>query len=806
MDQKTFETLELDALLRLLARHLQTPPGHSRVQNLRPVADFTAIESALDLTTECVRFQESGQRFGLSGIEDPEESLARLQVEGTALEARQILGLERLVSVGMGLRDMFRGAGEREHFPSLCRITSQIPDLRRLLADIKGKVLPGGEIDDHASPELREIRREIQTGRTRIHRALESTLRQQSRSVQEEIITFRNGRFVIPVRTDSRVHVPGVVHGLSSSGQTTFVEPLTVIDQNNDLVRLHEQEEIEIARILLSITDSFRDNQEAIRTITSTIGEIDFAQAKARLSVEFDCVRPKLSRAGEFVLRDARHVLLEHALRQAGDHAVPISFEMDDAHRVMVISGPNAGGKTVVLKTAGLISLMALMGFHVPAMEAVLPVFDQVFADIGDQQSIAANLSTFTAHMRNIAGMAGEVAPPALLLIDEVGTGTDPEEGAALAVAIVDHFRRCGATTLATTHYNPLKMWAGQTGGVLNASVEFDERSLRPTYRLLVGIAGASAGLEIARRMGVPEEILLQAKSLANPDQALAGNYLKMLKSLVDEQSSLRSALEEERAATAAEYARLEEEFSQREAARRVEFEKALERANQEFTRRSELLLHDLKDRVSAERLRKAAQNRASEFRRMGSEAKKKIETEIGLSGKSGPRAATEAGSEPRLDSRTGSDPVERDRVWVKPLSQAGTVESIQAGTYLISVGSLTFRARIDDLQVLESAPKPSTIRAPVKPAPELSLESQFTPELNVIGLFSDEAVERVDKFLDEAFLSGAESVRIIHGHGKGILRKAIAEHLKGHPQVENFHPAPPNKGGGGATVVDLRK
>jgi len=806
MDQKTFETLESDALLRLLARHLQTPLGHSRVQNLRPVADFGAIESALDLTTECVRFQESGQRFGLSGIEDPEESLARLQVEGTALEARQILGLERMVSVGMGLRDMFRGAEEREHFPSLCRITSRIPDLRRLLADIKGKVLPGGEIDDNASPELREIRREIQTGRTRIHRALESILRQQSRSVQEEIITFRNGRFVIPVRTDSRVHVPGVVHGLSSSGQTTFVEPLTVIDQNNDLVRLHEQEEIEIARILLSITDSFRDNQEAIRTITATIGEIDFAQAKALLSIEFDCVRPRLSRAGEFVLRDARHVLLEHALRQTGDHAVPISFEMDDAHRVMVISGPNAGGKTVVLKTAGLISLMALMGFHVPAAEAVLPVFDQVFADIGDQQSIAANLSTFTAHMRNIAGMAGEVTPPALLLIDEVGTGTDPEEGAALAVAIVDHFRRRGVTTLATTHYNPLKMWAAQTEGVLNASVEFDERSLRPTYRLLVGIAGASAGLEIARRMGVPEEILLQAKSLASPDQALAGNYLKMLKSLMDEQSILRSALEEERAATAAEYARLDGEFSEREAARRVEFEKALERANQEFTRRSEQLLRDLKDRVSAERLRKTAQNRASEFRRTASEAKRKIETEIGLSGKSGPGAATETGSEPRLDSRPGSDPVEGDRVWVKPLSQAGTVESIQAGTYLISVGSLTFRARIDDLQVLESPPGPSSARAPVKPAPELSLESQFTPELNVIGLFSDEAVERVDKFLDEAFVSGAESVRIIHGHGKGILRKAIAGHLKGHPQVENFHPAPPNKGGSGATVVDLRK
>lgn len=803
MDQHTFETLELDALQELLARHVQTPLGRNRVLNLRPTANRVTIEGSLDLTTECIKFLDSGQQFGLSGVSDPEPSLAQLQVEGAVLEAQQVLELEHLVSVGMGLRDLFRGSEEREHFPSLAAITNQIPDLQRLLAEIRGKVLPDGQIDDNASPELRGIRRELQISRTRIYRALESILRQQARAVQEEIITFRNGRFVIPVRTDSRVQVPGVVHGLSSSGQTTFIEPLSVIEQNNELVRLREQEEIEIARILLAITEAFRANRQAIRTIVGAVSDIDLSQAKARFSVEFECVRPRISDGREILLRDARHVLLDHALRQSGNRAVPISLALDDAHHVMIISGPNAGGKTVVLKTVGLTALMAQMGLHVPAIEAVLPVFGQVLADIGDQQSIAANLSTFTAHMRNIAAMAGRVVPPALLLIDEVGTGTDPEEGAALAVAIVDYFRRAGASTLATTHYNPLKMWASQTEGVLNASVEFDERTLRPTYRLIMGVAGASSGLEIARRMDVPGSILEQARSLANPDHTLASEYLKRLKTLVDDQAALRAALEAERATTARKLACLEEEFSQREASRRAEFESALERATREFSLQSEQLIRSLKDRITAEKIKKAAQNRGAELRRSGREAKRRIEAEIGLGAPEPAGTEAQSGS---LKERQGAEPLVGDRVWVRPLSQAGAVESIHEENFTVSVGSLKFRARREDLQILEAASSPPQGHAPVRPAPELSLDQQFLPEINVIGLTADEAVARVDKFLDAAFLAGAESVRIIHGHGKGILRRTIAELLTNHPQVHKFQLAPPDQGGGGATIVDLRK
>jgi DNA mismatch repair protein MutS2 len=801
IDLQTLDTLEFGALLQLIVRHAQTPLGHRRILALHPMIESNSIGRALDLTGECVAFHNSGERFGLSGIEDPESSLARLTIEGTSLEPKQVLGLERLVAVAMGLRELFRDPARRQNYPILAEVGSRIPDLRRLLSEIKGKVLPGGDIDDRASPELRAIRNEIQQSRQRIHRSLEGIMQRQSRAVQEELITFRNGRFVIPVRTDSRVSIPGVVHGLSSSGQTTYMEPLSVIDQNNELVRLQEQETAEIARILLAITDAFRAHIVDLQVITDVLGEFDLGQAKARLAIEAGCVRPQISSTRELRLIDGRHILLDHALRQTGDGAVPISFAFENNRRVMVISGPNAGGKTVVLKTVGLLSLMMQTGLHIPATEAVLPIFDRIIADIGDQQSISANLSTFTAHMRNIAEMANRVTPTALLLLDEVGTGTDPDEGAALAVAIVDHFRRAGATTLVSTHYNPLKMWASEAPGVLNASVEFDEKTLRPTYRLLPGIAGSSSGLEIARRMGMPEILLESARLRYDPGHARASEYLKTLKAQMDEQESLRAELAEERAAAAEQSLRLEAGFAARELERSKELAAALERAGREFQKQSELLIQGLGDRILAEKMRKTAQNRGAQLQRAGQAIVRKIQSEIGLPPEDG-----SPGSPPADPGLQLSEPIEGDKVWVKPIDQAGIVDSIQGELYSVAVGSLKFRARLEDLQLLEAAAARSAKQKPPMTASDLNLERPFVPELKVIGMTAEEALDRVDRFLDEALLAGAETVRIIHGHGKGILRRAISEFLKEHAQVEKFQLAPPNQGGGGATIAELKK
>jgi DNA mismatch repair protein MutS2 len=477
---------------------------------------------------------------------------------------------------------------------------------------------------------------------------------------------------------------------------------------------------------------------------------------------------------------------------------------LDDAHQTMVISGPNAGGKTVVVKTIGLIALMAQSGLHVPAARAVLPVFSQILADIGDQQSIAANLSTFTAHVRNIAEMAERVSPPALILLDEVGTGTDPDEGAALGVAIVDFFKRAGATAIVTTHYNPLKIWASQAEGVLNASVEFDEATLRPTYRLISGVAGVSAGLEIARRMNLPSEIVGQASARLDPSHVQAGDYLRHLKKLVDQQESLRAALEEERQATADKYAKLDLDFARREADRQREFESQLAQAVREFTAESERSINAIKDRAAAARLKKEAEARASELRRSAA-------VRIRKQAAPPPVSTSQPGGVPDLPTGLEGDIGEiheRDRVRIKSLNQEGTVESINDGEYTVLAGSLRFRAKRDEIQLVEAA-APQTKRAAALPrgvTADVSIDQAFTPEIKVIGETVDEATDRVDKFLDEAYLAGAETVRIVHGHGTGALRRAIAELLTGHPHVESFRAAPSDQGGAGATIVELRK
>ena len=807
MDDRTLKTLEFEALVSLLARHVQSPLGRKRVLALLPSTDDAHINRELDRTTECADYVTTGGAFGLGELDDPEDSLGELQVIGTSIEPRQILELQRLTSVAMDVRAQFSDPEIKARYPGLSAIAATIPDLRRMLASIRGKILPTGEVDDSASPALRRIRREINDRRSRIYRNLESLMHERvPTAIQEDIVTIRNGRFVIPVRTDFRGQVPGVMHGLSSSGQTTFVEPLTIIDQNNELVRLREEEEIEIARILLEIAEAFRANLPGIKASAEALAEIDFTHAKARLSGEFSCVRPEMTTARGVVLENARHLLLEHSLKQQGARIVPISLEMDDAHQTVVISGPNAGGKTIVVKTVGLIALMAQAGLHVPATRATLPVFSQVLADIGDQQSIAANLSTFTAHIRNIAEMAEQVSPPALILMDEVGTGTDPDEGAALGVAVVDFFKRAGATTIATTHYNPLKTWASQQPGVLNASVEFDEATLRPTFRLIVGVAGASSGLEIARRMNLPVEIINEASGRIDPAHVEANAYLKHLKQLVDEQESLRAALEEEREVTADKYAKLDLEFARREVDRQRDYESQLANVIRDFTAESERLLRTVSDRVTASRLKKEADARGAELRRS---AAVRLRKQVSTSPVPSASVATTEPAPPSEFQIDTGEIHERDRVRIKSFGQEGTIESISDGEYTVLVGSLRFRASRDDLQLLKAAaPQASSpaTRLPKGVSADVDLDEHFSPEINVIGSTVDEAIDRVDKFLDEAVMAGAESVRVIHGHGKGALRRAIAELLTGHAHVERFNVAPANQGGAGATVVVLRK
>jgi len=703
-----------------------------------------------------------------------------------------------------------------------------------LIARIANKILPSGEIDDRASPELSRIRHEIAVLRSRIARTLESVMRKSGEAIQDELVTMRNDRFVIPVKSDHRARVAGVAHGFSSSGATAFVEPLETIDANNELQALHEEEAREIAKILFALTEELRAQLPAIETAAVAITELDFINAKAVFQKKFACVIPEIGKSGKLQFVEARHPLLEENLRAAGSAVVPVSFSLDDNNNTMVISGANAGGKTVVLKTAGLLSLMALSGLPVPAREARVPFYSSVLADIGDHQSLAANLSTFTSHVANISQMIELCQAPALVLLDEVGTGTDPEEGSALGVAVVDHFRKaCGAQVMATTHYSGLKMYAGNEEGVLNASVEFDEKTLQPTYRLIVGVAGSSSGLEIARRFGIPNKVIDLALESVKDSTRQAVEYLRRIKLEAEEAESLRAALEEERAAVAEKFASLDKKAERQERERQELFQKALDATVREFEKRSRELVATIQDRSERLKVEREAQRRVSELKREAQRAtsagskREAISTAPDSTSGRGVRVMRDGQVVKKEkefeESRTAeeeytpaahSEIAVGDKVKLRSFGSIGIVDSLKGDEAEVRVKSLRFREKLENLERVElSSPAKSKAErfASLRESSgtELHLKAaqeNGRSELNVIGRTTDEAVDAVDKFLDEASLASLSQVRIIHGHGTGALRRVITELLKDHPHVARFNAAPQEQGGSGATLVELKQ
>jgi DNA mismatch repair protein MutS2 len=701
-------------------------------------------------------------------------------------------------------------------------------DTARLAARITAKVLPSGELDDRASPELARTRADINRLRSTITRSLEVLMRRQTDAVQDEIVTVRNDRFVIPVRADHRGRVGGVAHGSSSSGMTVFVEPLETIEQNNELQMLREREEREVAQILHTLTEELRASIETIERAVFIVTELDFIAAKTALAIRLDCIEPQINDAnisGRLELTDARHPVLDDQLRSAGKAAVPCSFTLDAETPVMVISGANAGGKTVVLKTAGLLALAAASGLHVPARRAEFPLYRAVLADIGDRQSLAANLSTFTAHIANMRRMIELCQSPALVLLDEVGTGTDPEEGSALGVAVVDHFRRqCGAHVVATTHYSGLKMYATTSAGVLNASVEFDEKTLQPTYRLLLGLAGSSSGLEIARRFGFPDAVVDDAVARVDVSAREASRYLQRIQRDSEEATALRLALEEERAAVAEKFAALEIEAGKRERERQTEFARELQRSVADFDRQARELVSKIEDRAARVRVERETERRSAELR---TAARQQTEQQASKTAKaraaSGTDAATQGGVRVvrhNEELRPAAAPREiktGDTVRLRTLGTTGTVERINPDSAELLIGSIRFRAKLSDLELLDAATSQQPPeergsrlkRQAAKSGTQVNLRTisgEANAELKLIGRTTDEAADAVDKFLDEAYVQGLNPLRIVHGIGTGALRRVITELLRSHPHVARFNSAPREQGGEGATIVELKQ
>ncbi|HEV2880875.1 MAG TPA: Smr/MutS family protein [Pyrinomonadaceae bacterium] len=853
MNEQAFGVLEYDGLRALVRRGAQTPMGRARVDRLAPLAGVEEVRRALDAVAECVELRRRGGAWSFSELADPSESIARLRIEGAILEPLPLLELARLCDQVGAARASIQA--ERDALPVLWELVADLPrELYSLAARVTAKILPSGELDDRASPELARIRHDINRLRSSITRSLENLMRRADEAIQDQLVTVRNDRFVIPVRADHRGRVGGVAHGFSSSGATVFIEPLETIDSNNELQNLRETEEREITRILSTLTDDLRRELPAIERAAEAVGELDFITAKTTLGLRFNCVQPFVGADAALELDAARHPLLEENLRAAGGEVVPVTFRLDAERPVMVISGANAGGKTVVLKTAGLLALMALSGLHVPARAASFPFYRSVLADIGDSQSLAANLSTFTAHVANISRMLELCAAPALVLLDEVGTGTDPEEGSALGVAVVDHFRRaCGAHVVATTHYSGLKQYAANESGVINASVEFDERTLQPTYRLLVGLAGSSSGIEIAGRFGFPRGIIEAASARVNESSREATAYLRRIKRESEEAEALRRALEEERAAVAEKYSTLDRDAERRERERQTTFERELQERLAEFEQRSKELVSKIEDRAERARVEREAASRAAELRREAQRAAAAA-TAATTAKKTGARptatqaanaegttaggvrvvrqanggetgaARAKSGGEAFQPSSVEREIVRGDTVRLRTLGKTGVVERIAGADAEIRIGHVRLREKLSNLELMERAPQGKSegarrgagggsqlermAAASARTADVRLSRSKDEPavEINLIGRTTDEAVDAADKFLDEAFLNGFARVRIIHGHGTGALRRAIADFLRSHAHVESFSAAPPDQGGAGATLVELKQ
>ncbi|MGH9815951.1 MAG: endonuclease MutS2, partial [Candidatus Acidiferrales bacterium] len=693
--------------------------------------------------------------------------------------------------------------------------------LRPLSAAIRRAVLPNGEISDAASPALTRIRQSLGRTRDEIHKSLHAVLRARGMEAGEDYVTLRNERFVIPVRATDKRQVPGVVHGSSGTGQTVFVEPLGTIELNNKMVQLAEDEAAEIARILAELTERLRDNLGPLKAAAATIAEVDSTFARARFAREFDCVPPVLSEAAALRLEQARHPVLEHNLRRQQRAIVPLSLALGGADTVLVISGPNTGGKTVALKTVGLAALAAQAGIPVAAQRAELPMFDRVLVDIGDEQSITADLSTFSAHMTNLRAMLAAATERSLVLVDEMGTGTAPEEGAALAVALLEEFRARRCLTIATTHHDRLKTYASTTPGVLNAAVEFDTVALRPTYRLMVGVPGVSSGIQIAERLGLPAPVLERARAELDPQVREAGDLIAWLHRSRDELEEIKRQAAEQIAQLEEERRALRTEWVERQRQRLAELEKQFAETLKQYEAEIKRLVGEIADR----QLRAQVETQAG--RRVGKLQATAREEANAATVQHLADSQREFGAAARGDGFTAG-PVTAEQiasgveVQVRGLKQPVMVRQFDGRAAEVQAGPLRMKVALADIVAIAGeagrrrggAPSPPQVGQVQGPAPtghgrgvtvHANSAADAPEEINVIGQTVEQASDHVDKFLDNAVLAGKVRVRIIHGHGTGALRRGLAQFLATHPLVERFAAEEADRGGTAITVVELR-
>jgi DNA mismatch repair protein MutS2 len=795
--------LEFDPFREALAGYVSSPLGKARVAELVPSSDRGWINRQQQLAEEARQYLAAGGSFDFSPLFDARGLLAKSRIEGAVLEIGELRDILLLVDKAAEWREIALNPPDalKSKWDGMRELSQGIADFTLLLRFFRNKISPDGTLDDRASPELARIRREVEKQKRAIQESLRGYLRRlaEGGAAQEELVTIRGERFVIPVKVEQRRKVSGVIHGASSSGQTVFIEPLETIEQNNDLVRLLEEEQAEVRRILMEMTAHLGADAGAIAQATEIMAEVELQFAKAHFARDYDCVRPEMTE--DFLeLRDARHPLLERNLRPRGGKVVPLTMELDSAHRQLIISGPNTGGKTVSLKTVGLLALMAQSGIPVPAITARLPVFDSVLADIGDYQSIEQNLSTFSAHATNIDFISRTATPHSLVLLDELGSATDPEEGSALAVAVAEHFHRAASLTVISTHLTALKVYAANTPGVLNAAVGFNEDTLQPTYELRMGVPGASAGINTAQRLGMNPQIVQAARAKLSTQTRDVAHFLDRLHSDLKELEQERESTRRREQDLNRELKRMEAEGAQEQRQKTREFERKMDSLLRDFEYQIRESVNAVQDRVAAQKLSKEAERRIARLRR---EFKEQFDSSV-VAHKTG-ADADDPNARPHEVKRIS----EGDTVKLKSLGRTAVIKrKLDEDTFEVEVGSMKMKIPRHDVAEVVAHTGSSPVAAARAKGISVSLQQDdlnMPTEINVIGQNVDTATREVEKFVDRAFLAGMPRVRIVHGSGMGILRKALRQFLQQHPHVEKLIEPNQNEGGAGATVVELR-
>ncbi|MGA3079998.1 MAG: Smr/MutS family protein [Terracidiphilus sp.] len=812
-----FAALEWEPLLALVAGFAASPVGRNAILDLKPSTDEAWIARQHQLTGEVRLLLEEQVSIPLGGLFDPTQHAAKAQIPGAALEADELQAVARLANDVASWQSLLQSPPARlvGKVPTLSGLSAALTtSLRPLAESIERTIQPDGSLADNASPELGRIRREQERQQRLIEESLRAALRKLSAegATTEDLITIRGERFVIPVRVELKRRIGGVVHGASSSGQTVYVEPLETIEQNNELVRLIEEEQAEIHRIFVALTRQVGGYAVALVEGARVLALVDSLQARARFARDYDCVAPTIA-PDLLRLEAARHPLLERHFRVNGSRpntcVVPLTLTLTAAQRQLIISGPNTGGKTVTLKTTALLAMMAQAGLPVPATAASFPVFTAFLADIGDAQSIEAALSTFSAHITNLDRLSRLAGDKSLVLLDELGSSTDPEEGSALAVAIASHFLTAGAWSLISTHHTSLKVYAANTPGVLNAAAGVDEVTLAPNYQLKLGVPGASAGIQTAERLGLNAAIIAAARQRLGSQQVDIARFLDRLHSELAQLEADRKAARVEQYALNQERAKLAREGDVELRKRTRELETKLASLLKDFEFQMRETVRAIEDRAGQQKLSKEAERRILRLRREFQESFNQTVVAHRTGADQG-----DANAQPHVMKHIAVG----DQVLVKSMNKIATVQrEVEKDIFEVALGPIKMRVKRDEFrEVLQTADSLLSEKAdPLASARKqqnvhVTVTSANTDEMrmeiNLIGRTVDEAAGELEKYLDRAFLAGLPRVRVIHGHGAGVLRRGVREFLKSHPHVATLTEAPQNEGGQGATLVELRQ